>query len=116
MVLIAWPTGLHAERYEMTIPAQGEGIEIEGRHRFFKFPLQFIKLIAEVDGQQQRVQWDQPHFIAEPPGEHRVKVFISYFGRVRAATEMVVQVGPGQIAKLEYWAPMVATGELKTVA
>ena len=93
-----------------------QGIEIEGRHRVFKFPLQFIKLIAEVDGQQQRVQWDQPHFIAEPPGEHQIKVFIRYFGRVRAATEMVVQVAPGQITKLEYRAPLVATGELKTVA
>jgi hypothetical protein len=99
----------------MTTPAQGEGIEVIGRHRLIKFPLQWIKLIVEVDGQQQRIQWDQPHFIAEPPGEHQVKVFIRYFGKVRLATEMVVQVTSGQITKLEYRPPLVAGGELKAV-
>lgn len=103
----------------MTTPAAGEGIEVIGRHNPLQWLLYFTQLTVEVDGQAQRGRWRRPRFAAVPPGQHRVNVYFRYLTMARACEAVLdIQVSPGQVAKLEYRAPIFVTakGKLRVVA
>jgi hypothetical protein len=102
----------------MTTPASGEGIEVIGRHNPLQWLLYFTQLTVEVDGEPQRGPWRRQRFIAAPAGQHRVNAFFRYLTMARACEAVLdIQVSPGQVARLEYRAPIFVTskGKLRVV-
>jgi hypothetical protein len=90
----------------MTSPSSGEGIEVTGRHNPLAWILLLVPLKVEVDGQQESGSWGS-RFIAVPPGEHRVSVYFPYLFMPRCCEGSAsVTVSPGQVAKVDYKAPL----------
>jgi hypothetical protein len=93
----------------MTSPAQGEGIEVTGRHNPLAWILYFVPLKVEIDGQAAPGSWGTT-FIAVPPGQHQVSVYFPYLFRPRCCEGSAsVTVSPGQVTSVDYRAPIFIT-------
>ncbi|MFY9917794.1 MAG: hypothetical protein WAL26_05280 [Mycobacterium sp.] len=87
----------------------GEGIVVNTQFFPLAWVLFFIKPKIAVDGQEMPASaWGRTHLPARP-GQHHVHVHVPYFLPPKMGpADATVDVRPGQVAELEYKAPMWA--------
>jgi hypothetical protein len=87
----------------------GEGIVVNTQFFPLAWVLFFVKPKVAVDGQEIPVSgWGRTHVPARP-GQHHVHVYVPYFLPPKMGpADATADVRPGQVAELEYKAPMWA--------
>jgi hypothetical protein len=87
----------------------GEGIAVNTQFFPLAWVLFFVKPKVAVDGQEIPVSgWGRTHVPARP-GQHHVHVYVPYFLPPKMGpADATADVRPGQVAELEYKAPMWA--------
>ncbi len=87
----------------------GDGIVVNTQFFPLAWVLFFVKPKIAVDGQETPVSgWGRTHLPARP-GQHHVHVHVPYFLPPKLGpADVTVDVRPGQVAELEYKAPMWA--------
>jgi hypothetical protein len=87
----------------------GDGIVVNTQFFPLAWVLFFVKPKIAVDGQEvQAPAWGRTHLPARP-GQHHVHVHVPYFLPPKLGpADATVDVRPGQVAELEYKAPMWA--------
>ena len=97
--------GQQPNRYGQT----GDGIVVNTQFFPLAWVLFFVKPKIAVDGQEtQAPAWGRTHLPARP-GQHHVHVHVPYFLPPKMGpADATVDVRPGQVAELEYKAPMWA--------
>jgi hypothetical protein len=87
----------------------GEGIAVNTQFFPLAWVLFFVKPKVAVDGQEIPVSgWGRTHVPARP-GQHRVHVYVPYFLPPKMGpADATADVRPGQVAELEYKAPIWA--------
>ncbi len=88
---------------------RGEGIVVNTQFFPLAWLLFFVKPRIAVDGHEAQVSgWGRTHVPARP-GQHHVHVHVPYFLPSKLGqADATVEVRPGQVAELEYKAPLWA--------
>lgn len=80
------------------------------------FPLAFLLFLCTptivINGQAYKQGWGSDHFFPLAPGRYNVRIFFKYlFMNECGANAIDINVGPGQVCRINYYMPPLMTAK-----